>query len=230
MKKITNNTSLVALVLGAVMILYSLAFLSLRGTAIVIGIFGLVFGIAYVLDFVFTILNVANDTLDLVKECILVAAFPLFGFVYYLCMLIAAADALTVTNWIILILILIASLASAALGIFFLVGKNEKVKKIANLAIISFIGLLIILLVFPIGGIAAVLGEISLVDVIFIICYFLVAKPFMELAGSKEKEEKPKEEKVEEAEEPKEAEEPEPEEELVEIKEDDNSNSEEVSA
>lgn len=220
MKKITNNTSLVALVLGAIMILYSLAFLSLGGNALVIGIFGLLFGIAYALVFVFSILNLANKNLDLVKGCILVAAFPLFSFVYYLIIVIQASNALTITNWIILILILIAALASATLGIIFLIMNNSKIKRIANLAIISLVALLIILLVFPIGGVAAAIGDLSLVDILFIICYFLVSKPFMELNGNEENKEK--EEKVEEDKEPKE-------EEKVENKEDEN-NTEEVVA
>ena len=98
MKKISNNISLIALVLGAIMILYSLGYISGGGTATVIGIFGLLFGIAYIFAAVLTMLNVSNTAVDLTKTCIYIAAFPLFMFVYYLCLVIQAADFLTITT------------------------------------------------------------------------------------------------------------------------------------
>ncbi|MBO4666701.1 MAG: hypothetical protein J5666_01040 [Bacilli bacterium] len=205
MKKISNNTSLIALVLGAIMILYSLGLISDGGTDTVIGIFGLLFGVAYIFAAVITMLSVSNTAVDLTKTCIYIAAFPLFMFVYYLCLVIQAADRLTITNWIIIILILIAALCAATCSIISLVGKNDTVKKIGNLSILIFIGLLIIMLVFPVGNVANTLGNLSLVQVMFILGYFLVTSPFIELPGGAKKEsteekteEAPKEEPVEE--------------------------------
>ena len=198
MKKLSNNTSLVALVLGAIMILYSLAFISRGRTATAIGIFGLLFGIAYIFAAVLTILNISNSAVDLTKSCIYIAAFPVFMFVFYLCRVIQESDFLTITNWIIIILLLVAALCAASCGIISLVGKNAMIKKISNLSLLIFIGLLIIMLVFPIGDAANTLGNLSLVDVLFIFCYFLITNPMAEKPAEEKKEDQPKEEKAEE--------------------------------
>ena len=199
MKKISSNTALVALVLGALMVLYALGFISGGGAATVIGIFGLLFGLAYIFIFVLSILNLKNDNLDLVKGLISLGAFPLFLFVYYLCILINAYNAFTVTNWIIVLLVLITALGSAILGILSLVLKENKIKKFLDLVVICFIGLLIVLLVFPIGNFAAALGDLSLVDIFFIVCFFLVTKPYVDLPTTEAKNEETKEEEVKDA-------------------------------
>ena len=181
MKKLSNNISLVALILGAIMILYSLSYITIGSTATVIGVFGLLFGIAYIFGAILTILNVSNPAVELTKAGIYIAAFPLFIFVFYLCIVIQASDMLTITNWILIILLLVTSLSAAAFGIIALINKSSAIKKISNLAVLGFIGLLVIILVFPVGDAAQVLGGLSLVDVFFILGYFLVTKPFTEL-------------------------------------------------
>ena len=174
------------------MILFALSFIAMGGEATVIGIFGLLCGIAYVLGGVFVILNLTDKAIVLTKDIIFIAAFPLFIFVYYLIIVIEAANALSVTNWILAILLLLSSLSAIACGIITLVGNNDKIKKIANLSILIFIGIMVILLVFPLGGGAggAALGDLSLVLILFIACYFLVTKPFVELPVPEKKEEK----------------------------------------
>ena len=104
MKKLTSNTSLVAFVLGALLILFALSFIAMGGEATVIGIFGLLSGIAYVLGGIFVTLNLSDKAITLTKDIIFIVAFPLFIFVYYLIIVIEAADVLSVTNWILSIL------------------------------------------------------------------------------------------------------------------------------
>lgn len=200
MKKLSNNTSLVAFVLGALLILFALSFIAIGGEATVIGIFGLLSGIAYVLGGIFVTLNLSDKTITLTKDIIFIVAFPLFIFVYYLIIVIEAANALSVTSWILAILLLLSSLSAITCGIITLVGNNDKIKKIANLSILIFIGIMVILLVFPLGGGAggAVLGELSLVQIFFIAGYFLITKPFVELPKFEKKEEKVTEEKASE--------------------------------
>ena len=200
MKKLTSNTSLVAFVLGALLILFALSFIANGGEATVIGIFGLLSGIAYVLGGVFVTLNLSDKAITLTKDIIFIVAFPLFIFVYYLIIVIEAADVLSVTNWILAILLLISALSAVVCGIITLVGNNEMVKKIANLSILLFIGIMVILLVFPLGGRegGAAIGELSLVQIFFIAGYFLITKPFLELPKFEKKEEKVTEEKASE--------------------------------
>ncbi len=195
MKKLSSNTSLVAFVLGALLILFALSFIAIGGEATVIGIFGLLSGIAYVLGGIFVTLNLSDKAITLTKDIIFIAAFPLFIFVYYLIIVIEAANALSVTSWILAILLLLSSLSAITCGIITLVGNNDKIKKIANLSILIFIGIMVILLVFPLGGGAggAVLGELSLVQIFFIAGYFLITKPFVELPKFEKKEEKSEE-------------------------------------
>ncbi len=195
MKKLSSNTSLVAFVLGALLILFALSFIAIGGEATVIGIFGLLSGIAYVLGGIFVTLNLSDKTITLTKDIIFIVAFPLFIFVYYLIIVIEAANALSVTSWILAILLLLSSLSAITCGIITLVGNNDKIKKIANLSILIFIGIMVILLVFPLGGGAggAVLGELSLVQIFFIAGYFLITKPFVELPKFEKKEEKSEE-------------------------------------
>ena len=181
MKKFSNNISLVALVLGALMILFGLTFIDKGRAATVIGIFGLLLGICYIFAAVLTILGLSNPAVDMTKECIYLIAFPLFMFVYYLCMLIVAYNTFTYTNWILVILLLIATLATATLGIISIINKNDSIKKITSLSVLAFIGLFIILLVFPVGAGIATIADLSLIEVLFIACYFLVSKQFTEL-------------------------------------------------
>lgn len=191
MKKLTSNTSLVAFVLGALLILFALSFIAIGGEATVIGIFGLLSGIVYVLGGIFVTLNLSDKAITLTKDIIFIVAFPLFIFVYYLIIVIEAADALSVTNWILSILLLISALSAVVCGIITLVGNNEMVKKIANLSILLFIGIMVILLVFPLGGGAggAAIGDLSLVQIFFIAGYFLITKPFVEIPTLNKKEE-----------------------------------------
>ena len=200
MKKLSSNTSLVAFVLGALLILFALSFIAIGGEATVIGIFGLLSGIAYVLGGIFVTLNLSDKAITLTKDIIFIVAFPLFIFVYYLIIVIEAANALSVTNWILSILLLISALSAVVCGIITLVGNNEMVKKIANLSILLFIGIMVILLVFPLGGGAggAALGDLSLVQIFFIAGYFLITKPFLELPKFEKKEEKVTEESASE--------------------------------
>ena len=39
-----------------------------------------------------------------------------------------------------------------------------------------FIGLLVVLLVFPINGGIAAIGDVLILDVLYIVCYFLIVK------------------------------------------------------
>lgn len=190
MKKLFSNTSLVAIVLGALLILFALSFIARGGEATVIGIFGLLCGIAYILGGVFVILNLTDKAIVLTKDIIFIAAFPLFIFVYYLIRVIEAANFLSVTSWILAILLLLSSLSAITCGIITLVGNNDKIKKIANLSILLFIGIMVILLVFPLGGGAvATIGDLSLVQIFFIAGYFLITKPFVEIPTFNKKEE-----------------------------------------
>ena len=180
MKKLSTNTSLMSLVLGTALILYALTFIGGGTEATIIGVFGIVFGVAYIFSGLLTILNISNSAVEITKGSISIAAFPLFKFIFYLIIIIVAASSLDATNWILLILLLIASLATVIMGVASFFTNKEQLLKVLRLAIYVFIGLLVIIMVFPVGGGTASIGDLSILDILFLACYYLITKPIIE--------------------------------------------------
>lgn len=178
MKKISTNTSILSIILGATMLLAGLVFLD---GVVVIGVFGIILGAAYIFAGLLTSLNLKNDVANMLRGIIYLSAFPLFTFVYYLVVLIYGAKGFGVSDWIFAILILLTSLAGSALGAASFFIKNEAVNKLLRLAVYLFIGLLVILQVFPIGGGIASIGDLVIYEIVHIVCYFLIAKGFVEI-------------------------------------------------
>lgn len=182
MKKFTNNTTLVSLVLGILLLLASLSFFDSGVDAlIVIGVFQIIVGIAYILSGVLDLLAVDSTPVGLTKGIISIAAFPLYIFVYYLVAVIVGGDGLGVAGWILSILVLIAALSTIALGVASYFVNNEMIVKLARFAILLLLCLLIVIIIFPITGGTAALGDISIFEVACIICYFLITKSFTQL-------------------------------------------------
>ena len=186
MKKFSSNTTLVSLILGVLMILFGLQFFNYGYTATtIIGVFALVFGVAYLLAAILVLLNVDNDSVKMVKGMIFIAGFPLFDFVYYLIYAIEGGFG-GVSGWILGILLLVASIGSAICGIVSFFVKSEVVAKVLRLLVLLFVCLLIVIIIFPLNGVPSTIGDIAIVEVAFIVCYFVLAKSVIDQPQDKE--------------------------------------------
>ena len=176
MKKLNISAPLLSLIIGTLILLFALTIIGLNTASTIISIFGIVIGISYIAFGIIAVLDINVKVLEIINSIVYISAFPLFMFVYYLTIIIVNAAGLSPTAWILSILLLISASLIAVLDI---VGKfvNEEILfKIKRLAIMVFIGLLVVLLVFPINGGIAAIGDVLILDVLYIVCYFLIVK------------------------------------------------------
>ncbi|MBQ7276393.1 MAG: hypothetical protein IJS58_03990 [Bacilli bacterium] len=176
MKKLNISAPLLSLIIGTLILLFALTIIGLSTASTIISIFGIVIGISYIAFGIIAVLDINIKALEIINSIVYISAFPLFMFVYYLTITIVNAAGLSPTAWILSILLLISASLIVVLDI---VGKfvNEEILfKIKRLAIMVFIGLLVVLLVFPINGGIAAIGDVLILDVLYIVCYFLIVK------------------------------------------------------
>ena len=169
MKKVASLIKpYLALVLGALLFLYYLNWLSFQGEALGIGIAAVVIAAYYLCVGILGIVLGEKMPGGLKKtfDIISVAAFPTFMFVYYLLMVILAHQAMGPTGWTIYLL---AMGASISLAIFYVISrfvKSQVLTRIAGLFGAIFVLALISSVLFVVDGTATILGELVIVQVL----------------------------------------------------------------
>lgn len=176
MKKLNISAPLISLIIGTLILLFALTIIGLNTASTIISIFGIVIGISYIAFGIIAVLDINVKVLEIINSIVYISAFPLFMFVYYLTIIIVNAAGLSPTAWILSILLLISASLIVILDIVDKFVNEEILFKIKRLAIMVFIGLLVVLLVFPINGGIAAIGDVLILDVLYIVCYFLIVK------------------------------------------------------
>ena len=126
-----------------------------------------------------------------------VIAWPLLMFVQHLVTMInLGAGNLTVTDWIIYLSLFLAIFLIVTMVILHAVLPSKIVGKIRNIGFIVFFALLVLTIVFPLGFGMTTLGQITLYELITLVCYVSIAMNYLTASAKKEaeREEAPKEE------------------------------------
>lgn len=212
-------------ILGLLLLFYGLMTVGTgEATTIVLGVFAIVFGLAYIILGVLIFVKVSDAKYTRAFE---LAIYPLFLFVVTIINLVRA-NALTPTHYIIQIACLAAALMVSVFAFVALFVNGELFEKILDISLVAFLGVLLLDLIFPIGRPLATIADISLLILALhvsfgILAFDAVKGTLMKAKDSAEKQleekEEPKaEEKVEEEkpEEPQEEEKEEPKEEVQE--------------
>ena len=214
-------------ILGLLLLFYGLMSVASAAVAIIVlGVFAIVFGLAYILLGVFSFVKVSDAKFTRAFE---LSFYPLFVFVLTIIdMVLVGGNGLTPTDYIIQIACLAAALMISVFAFVALFVNNDIFEKILDISLVAFLGILLLELIFPVGQALATIGDISLFQLALhvsfgILAFDAVKGTLMKAKDSAEKQleekEEPKaEEKVEEEqpEEPQEEEKEEPKEEVQE--------------
>ncbi len=197
MKKISEIIKpYLTLILGALLFLVYLNWLSYKGEALAIGIIAVIISVYYLAVGIVGI--VVGDKLPIgAKKAFDIASiclFPVFMFVYWLLMTINGAEGMKPTAWVIIILSMVSALAFAGLFVFSRLAPSKLLARLAQLFAAVFALALLLNLLFAMDGSQTSIDDIPLVTLIIYIVYSYMA--FLSLG----KEEAPKqvEEKKEE--------------------------------
>ena len=160
----------ILIILGALLFLYYLNYLSFRGAGLALGIVAIVFSVYYLAVGILLVLlgNKLTASLEKVLGVVSVSLFAIFMFVYFLLVTINLARAMGPTAWTIKILSMIASLALLA---FFMISKfvsSPITLRLACLFSAIFTLALLLDLLFDAQGNSTVLGNI---DVLLVAIY-----------------------------------------------------------
>ncbi|MBP5694823.1 MAG: hypothetical protein J6X03_05255, partial [Bacilli bacterium] len=165
---------------------------------IALGVFGLVFGAGYILVGIFGFLKTKNDGLGKVFSALALSLFPLYQLVYVIVfMSIIGGDGLSVTDYILYIILMAFALSSAIFAFVTAFAKNENLLKVFEISLIGFIAVEVLTFVFPIGGGMGTLGGLSLPEIVLFVGFAVLAIDLIAgvLGVAKEKAEKALEEK-----------------------------------
>ena len=157
----------VSIILGALLFLYFLNWLSLKEGALAIGIIATVLAVYYLTVGILGVLlgekmpNKLRKSFDIAS----IVSFPIFMFTYFLIMVIANVKAMGPTGWVIAILSMVVSIS---LGCIYLVSKlvnNKLLTRFSYLFAVVFTLVLLVDIVFDQIGNPIVLGNIDIIRV-----------------------------------------------------------------
>lgn len=163
----------VFIILGALLFLYFLNWLSLKEGALAIGIIATVLAVYYLTVGILGVLlgekmpNKLRKSFDIAS----IISFPIFMFTYFLIMVIANAKAMGPTGWVIAILSMVVSIS---LGCIYLVSKlvnNKLLTRFSYLFAAVFTLVLLVDIVFDQLGNPIVLGNIDIIRVAIYVTY-----------------------------------------------------------
>ena len=204
----------ILIIFAALLLLYFLNYLSLKGAGLAIGIFAVVLSAYYLAIGILCILvgNKFSPQLKKIFEVISVSLFGIFMFVFFLLTTISGAkiDGLMgPTAWTIQILSMVAALAMVIIYILARLTNKDVLMRFAFLFSAIFVLALLLNILFDISGASTVLGN---VDILLVVIYGIFTFYLFNTLSNKEEGgvDAPKEVKEEKKEEPKE--EPAPEE------------------
>ena len=184
-----------SVVLGALLLLFYLNWLSLDGGYLALGIIAIIMSAYYISIGIIGVilgdkLGGARRVLDVVTICL----FPLFMFVYFLILTINLNQYFVPTGWVVVLLGMLASLALAVVYPIAKFVENKALTRIAYLFSIVFILALLLAVLFNEVGNSIALGDINIVRFAIYVVY---SSMLLSALGSKEND-SPKEEPAEE--------------------------------
>ena len=156
-----------SIILGTLMVLFYMDWLSYGGAALALGIVAMVFAVYYIGVGIMTVVmgDKLNESTRSALGSISILLFPLFMFVYFLLETITAKFG--PTGWVIHILGMVAALGLFVLYSIQTFGKNASLKNMTQLFSFIFILALLLFILLFIGD--GTLGNIDLVQ--FAICF-----------------------------------------------------------
>ena len=194
----------ILIIFGALLLLYFLNYLSLRGTGLAVGIFAVVISVYYLAIGILGILLGGKFSPQLRKifEVISVSLFGIFMFVFFLLSTINGAQIdglMGPTAWTIQILSMAASLAMVVVYIIARFANKDAILRLAFLFSAIFALALLLDILFDISGASQVLGNVDILLVaIYAIFTFYLFSTLVNKEDSKAEEPKKVEEKEEE--------------------------------
>ncbi|MCR5333219.1 MAG: hypothetical protein K6E11_04305 [Bacilli bacterium] len=176
-----------AIILGAIILLYYFNWLTLEGAGLAIGIIALILAVYYIATGILSVLlgeklKGARKVLDAIS----MALFPIFIFVYFLIVIVNAGSGYGPTGWVIAILTLSASIAASGALIVASFVNVKVIKRIAKLIAMVFILTLLLNILFDIQGNPIVLGNF---DVVLFVIYFVYSYMLLSSLSSLESKE-----------------------------------------
>ena len=174
MKKVTDFLKPnILIILGALLLLVYINLLQGNGAALAIGIVAVIFASYYLLVGILGLVlgnrisGAVKNGLDVVSACL----FPILMFVITLIDTINNAQGMGPTAWIIAIIMMISSIALAAIYALSKFANVDMVNRFAYLFAAIFVLALLLDLLFTAGGATRTLGNISVITVVIYFCY-----------------------------------------------------------
>lgn len=174
MKKISELIKpYLSIILGALLLLVYLNWLSQQEWVLALGIVAVVMATYYIASGVIGIVlgDKLPKSLKLALDITSICLFPLFLFVYFLILTINAHDALGPTGWVIIIISMVASIA---LPCVYAVSKFVKAGLLGKLCFLFaavFVLALLLNVLFEFDGNPIVLGDINIISVVIYFVY-----------------------------------------------------------
>ena len=171
---------------GASMLLFYLDWLGGTTEQLILGILALVIAAYFIVSGLLRFFNKENSLAKLF-DFLNAFLFPFFLFVYALIAIIASARFLGPAGWVILILLLLATLGVSVMLILNQINKEGKFKKLLGAFSLCYYMMLVVIILFGIDGTPLTLGRINIPEVMmYAISAYLL---FMFLNKKKHKEE-----------------------------------------
>lgn len=180
MKKLSDYFKTnILVILGALLLIKYLDFLSFKGLYLALGIIALVLATYYiVLGIVIAVMGSKFSAQPLkVCEMLSVSLFALFIFLSFLFMTIDMAELMRVSNWVINILSMVVSLVFAISYIAYKLASKSNIIRFVSLFALLFILALLLDIIFNAGGI---LGNIDVFLVAIYLSYSFYLFSFLE--------------------------------------------------
>ena len=174
MKKISELLKpYLSIILGALLLLVYLNWLSYQEWALALGIIAVVMAAYYIAAGIIGIVlgEKLPKGLKLALDITSICFFPVFMFVYFLLLTINGHDALGPTGWAIIIISMVASLALPCAYAVSKFVKNGLLGKLCFLFAAVFILALLLNVLFAFNGDPIVLGNINIISVVIYFVY-----------------------------------------------------------
>ena len=210
MKRISEMVRpFLAIIFGALLLLFYLNWLGAAGAYLALGIIAMVLAAYYLFVGIVGSLVKLQDKAKNVLDTLSISLYLVFLFVYFLIMMIEAAktnaeraqynlDPIVGPNgWVIMIVSMVAALALALLFAGAKLTGNGALGRLASLFASIFVGVLVLNIAFNLNGDSVNLGSVDIVnlviDVVFVYMLFIGLGGLNKIPEPKKEEEKPEE-------------------------------------
>ena len=178
MKNFKLLSVMASVILGVLFLFNGINFVQMNDALqIVIGVFLLLFGAGHI---TFSILLLSkslanNEMVKKISDIFLLSTVPLYYFLSFLSVIITAPGLIGVGSWIIDIIILSLTLSIVIFAILAAFVPNALFAKVKDFAILGFLAMILLEMVFPQGGGLGTIGNVTLFELVLLVCYALLA-------------------------------------------------------